>query len=391
MVNKYLYPVGGAETYMFSLAKILQENGHHIEFFGLKNDGNIVGNQWNILMQGYTNKKIFNPLSLVYSKAAKRKMIKLLELFKPDIVHFNNISFDLTSSVIDACRIRNVPAVMTIHDPQLVCCNHMFYRTNTQEVCTKCLDGNFKHCIKNKCLKNSKLKSYLAYLDSKRTHKNNTYNYLSFFISPSVFLKNKLIEGGYDSTKCKHLCNPIDSSFITKDIPEKKDYILYYGRISPEKGVKLLCEAVPDDINLIIAGVGPQMNDLPKKNNIKLVGFKSGEELKKLIKEAKFTVYPSIWYENCPLSVIESIALGTPVIGTNQGGIPELIKDNITGMLFNSNNTIDLKTKISTLYNHKEYVNFVSNCINSEKVTIEKYYSEIIKIYKEAIQNEKAS
>ncbi len=387
MVDKYLYPVGGAEIYMFSVGAKLVEEGHEVQYFGLKDKRNTAGNSWNILVKGYKDKKIFNPFSLIYSKSAKRKMRKLLKLYQPDLVHMNNITYDLTSSIVDACKEKNIPVIMTVHDPQLLCGNHMFYRLFEGKKCTECLDGNFKHCLHHKCLKNSKLKSYLAYKESVRTHRTRVYDYISYFISPSDFLRQKFIEGGYAKEKCLHICNPLGKAFECKTITPKKDYILYHGRISKEKGLDVLIQALPEDIHLIIAGTGPLVDELPTKSNITYVGFQSGEALIQLIQEARFTVYPSVWYENCPISILESISLGTPVIGSTMGGIPELIDDGKTGLLFESENVEDLKNKIIELYHSSTYEEMLQNCLNKTFIRMEDYYTQLLELYTQAIES----
>ena len=160
MVNKFLYRVGGCENYMFGLADSLKKNGHEVQYFGLKNEKNIVGNDFNLYVDSYDDKKIFNPLSIVYNKKAKKLMSKLLDLYKPDVVHMNNIYYHLTPSIIDACKEKGVPVVMTVHDYQLVCPNHMLYRFDINDVCEQCVkERSSKGCKQNKCIKNSKLKS----------------------------------------------------------------------------------------------------------------------------------------------------------------------------------------------------------------------------------------
>lgn len=391
MVNKYLYPVGGAENYMFSLASALKNNGIEVQFFGIESEKNIVGNDFNLYSKCYENSKFMKllPWTMIYSNDAKKKIKKLIKEFNPDIVHMNNINFQLTTSIIDACKEMNVPVVMTIHDPQLVCPNHRLFIEERKEICERCLDGNFKNCLINKCFKNSKLKSYIGYRESVFTHKKNKYDYISKFICPSLFIKGKLIQGNYPENKMVLLRNFCSLVRTSKNI-EKKDYILYYGRLSEEKGLKTLLDALPNNVKLVIAGTGPYEKNIPNKDNIEYVGFKKGQELIKLIEEAKFTVYPSEWYENSPLSVIESISLGTPVIGTNLGGITELIQDNQNGLLFKLKDIKDLRDKINYLYfNEDEYERIKLNCKHNTIFDLKYYVEEIEKIYKEVIQNEK--
>lgn len=386
LVNKFLYPAGGAEKYIISLGNQLKLDGNVVEFFGLE-DNRTVGNSYNIYA-----KFSKNPISIVYSKYNKKQMLKLIDYFKPDIVHFNNINFQLSTSIIDSCKEKNVPVVMTVHDPQLVCPNHMFYLPNGER-CTECLDGNFKHCVEKRCLKNSFANSYLAYIESKFTHKSNKYDYISKFICPSDFIKEKLICGGFDKNKTTLLRNFYELYDDSNASYFRKDYYLYYGRVSKEKGIELLIKQFPKELHLIVAGSGPLLEELKSKcgNNVEFVGFKTGIELTKLIKEAKATIYPSIWYENCPLSVIESISYGTPVIGTNLGGITELISDGKTGLLFGLEND-DLSKKINEFDDNKELQeSMYMACGVKQFMDAKEYTNKLIKIYEEVIENAKNS
>ena len=107
-------------------------------------------------------------------------------------------------------------------------------------------------------------------------------------------------------------------------------------------------------MQFIFAGTGPLEDNIKRIKNIKNVGFQKGEVLEKIIREARFSIYPSEWYENCPFSVMESQMYGTPVLGANIGGIPELIQVGTTGELFESGNGKDLKMKIQKLWGDKE-------------------------------------
>lgn len=394
LINKFLYPKGGCEKYVLNLGEILLNEGNIVQYFGTYSKENAVSNELDLNVVNYENKRFLNPLSIIYNNEAKKKLKILLDKFKPDVVHMNNISFHLTSSIIDACSEKNIPIVMTIHDPQLVCPNHMLYREDVKKICNDCiLNKSFKPCLRNKCLKGSKVKSWLAYRESVFTHSKNKYYKIKYFICPSEFMKSKLIEGGFDSKKIKVIRNFSERNNDSKFL-EKRNYILYFGRLSEEKGIDLLIEALPKDIKLIIAGDGPMKDYVcsDKLNkNIEFVGYKTGNELKELIGRALFSVYPSKWYENCPLSICESISLGTPVIATDEGGIKELVDNNVNGLLFKNNDVHDLSNKICLLINNKNLLNkLIENCKNYHKIpSKDEYYKLIMKVYEEAISDEK--
>ena len=170
---------------------------------------------------------------------------------------------------------------------------------------------------------------------------------------------------------------------------EKKDYVLYFGRYSEEKGIGTLlhaCRELPE-VSFVFAGTGPLENEISGIRNIKNVGFQSGNRLEMLIRKARFSVYPSEWYENCPLSVMESQIYGTPVLGADIGGIPELIKtgsaaEGATGELFASGDKEALKDKIRKLWSDKKLaMAYAENCKNIQFDTTADYCSKLLKIY----------
>lgn len=395
IVNKFLYSNGGSETYILKLGEYLNSIGHEVQYFGMEDDRNIVGNK----VESYVSncdfhttsfKKIIYPFKIVYSLEARKKIRKVLDDFKPDIVHLNNFNFQITPSVVYEIKKDNTPIIMTVHDPQIVCPNHRLYIESRKEVCERCLKGDYFECIKNKCFDNSKIKSIIGAIESYLYHSLKTYSKVDTFLCPSKFMGEMLVKGGVNKDKIRVLCN-FSELYDTVDTIEKENYVLYFGRISHEKGINTLlnvCSSL-NDIKFVFAGSGPMENELKSVGNIEYIGFKKGRELNDLISKALFTIYPSEWYENCPLSVIESQALGTPVIGANIGGIPELIKDKNTGLLFESGNSKDLREKILELYNNRDELQLMSrHCLNEKNDTIDIYCIKLLKLYEAQIQNE---
>lgn len=390
LVNKFLYPVGGAETYMIELGTELSALGHDVQYFGLENGNNTVGNRFHIYAEDYRRKKFQNPFALIYSRKIKKQMTELLGQFQPDVVHFNNISYDLTSSVIDACKDENIPCVMTMHDPQLVCPNHRLYIESKAKICEECLHKGFGACIKNRCIKGSLLKSVIGYLEAQKNRKKGCYDFLSAYICPSLFMQEKLSQGGYDRNKMVVFRNFSDCK-RNQTVCKKGKYALYFGRLGEEKGIRLLLNSLPEEGELLIAGRGPLEEEVRQNPKVRYVGFQSGEALKKLIEEARFTVYPSIWYENSPFSVIESMSYGTPVLGTNLAGIAELVADNETGLLFENKNSRDLKAKMQLLFSDDDLIERLSkNCLQKKLVpTLREYAEKMTEIYLDVIEKKR--
>ena len=393
MINKFLYPNGGSETYIFKLGDYLKSQGHEVQYFGMEHKGRCVGNRVNAYTSdmdfhgGSRLAKLTYPLKTIYSSEARKKLRLVLNDFKPDVCHLNNFNYQLTPSIIleiqkwrkegNKCRI-----VFTAHDYQLVCPNHMCNNPNTGENCEKCLGGHFLNCVKGKCIHGSTARSVIGMLEAEFWKRNGAYNYIDTMICCSKFLKTKMDSNPLFAQKTIVLHNFVDK-VEWKDTC-KKEYVLYFGRYSKEKGIETLiqvCKQLPD-IPFVFAGTGPLESELSCIPNVRNVGFQRGKALEKLIREARFSIYPSEWYENCPFSVMESQLYGTPVLGADIGGIPELIEAGKTGTLFESGNANDLKEKIQTLWSDRALTDqYMENCKSIRFDTIEDYYKKLIPIY----------
>lgn len=362
MVNKFLYPNGGSETYIFKLGEYLQRTGHEVQYFGMEHEGRIVGNHVNAYTSnmdfhgGSKLAKVIYPIKTIYSSEARKKIRLVLEDFQPDVCHLNNFNYQLTPSIIleirkwsrqsgHPCRI-----VYTAHDYQLVCPNHMCHNPNTHENCEKCLGGHFRNCAKGKCIHGSFAKSVVGTVEAYFWKWMGVYQQIDTVICCSNFMKTKLDANPVLAEKTVVLHNFVDEA-ERKEV-EKKNYVLYFGRYSQEKGIKTLVEVAKQlpSVPFVFAGTGPLEHLLADVPNIRNVGFQRGENLENLIREARFTVYPSEWYENCPFSVMESQIYGTPVLGADIGGIPELIQAGKTGEVFESGNPEQLREKIQQMW-----------------------------------------
>ena len=362
MVNKFLYPKGGAEAYVLRLGECLQEAGHEVQYFGMEHKDRSVGNR----VGAYTTNmdfhggsrlaKLLYPIKTIYSAEARKKIRLVLEDFQPDVCHLNNFNYQLTPSILLEIRKwekesgHPVKILFTAHDYQLVCPNHMCHNPNTYVNCEKCLGGHYGSCTKGRCIHGSLAKSFVGTLEAVIWNRVGVYKHIDRILCCSGFLKSKLDTNPLLAGKTVTVHNFVDTA-EQKQV-QKKNYVLYFGRLSREKGIGTLIEAAKElpDVSFVFAGSGPLAPLLADVPNIRYVGFQTGEALESLIREAKFTVYPSEWYENCPFSVIESILYGTPVLGADIGGIPELIHPGENGELFESGNKEELIRYISEMW-----------------------------------------
>ncbi len=399
IINKFLHPNGGSETYIFEIGKQLKKMGHEVQYFGMEHEGRIVSNR----VESYTSdmnfhggglSKLTYPFKILYSNEARKALRPVLEDFKPDVVHLNNINFQLTPSVIDEVKSfdENIKIVYTAHDAQWVCPNHLMRIPSTGERCLRCIDGAYGNCTKHRCIHDSKLRSFQGQKEAQIYKKRHTYRQVDTIISPSKFLADVLSHNKDLTGRIVTLHNFVelpDAANQTTSGSEKRDYVLYFGRYDVEKGIRIILAAARNlpEVDFIFAGKGDFEKEIEELPNIQNVGFQNKEGIAKLIQNAKFTVFPSICNENCPFSVIESIVNGTPIIGSNIGGVQELIDDGITGMLFEAENTSELTDMILRMWNDNTMVyKMHENCLkvsNSKRFdTVEGYCEKLVEIYR---------
>ena len=405
MINKFLYPNGGSETYIFKIGDYLKSIGHEVQYFGMEHEGRCVGNSAESYTSdmdfhgGHAIAKLTYPIKTIYSAEARRKIRRVLDDFEPDVCHLNNFNYQLTPSIILEiekwkketgmdCRI-----VFTAHDYQLICPNHMLMNPNTGVICEKCVGGHFSNCLLDKCIHGSTAKSAVGMMEAEIWNHTDVYSKINTFICCSRFMKTRMDTNPQFAGKTIALHN-----FIDKVLPEDKDgsdtdssstdlpekYVLYFGRFSEEKGIGTLLKAARllPDVQFVFAGTGPLTEETLNVPNIKNVGFQTGKALIDLISRARFSVYPSEWYENCPFSVMESLIYGTPVLGSRIGGIPELIKENETGELFDAGSTAELADKIHRLWEDDPLImRYTENCEHVSFDSTAQYCEKLLKIY----------
>ena len=341
-----------------------------------------VGNQagaYTRNMDFHRGPKLGYAVKTIYSAEARRKIRRVLEAFQPDVCHLNNFNYQLTPSILLEIRRwsreagRPCKIICTAHDYQLVCPNHLCYSGGAP--CEKCVDGAFWNCVKGRCIHGSLAKSLIGGLEGYFWRQMGVYRESDRVICCSRFLKTRLDRNPHLAGRTVVMHN-----FAKPAVPgEKEAYALYFGRFSPEKGVETLVQAAKSlpEIPFVFAGSGPLEPGLEGAANIRNVGFQSGEALDSLIRHARFTVCPSQWYENCPMSVLESLARGTPVLGADIGGIPELIRPGENGMLFESGNREDLREKMREMWENPP-----AN-VSCDFDTAEQYAEKLLEIYRQ--------
>jgi glycosyltransferase involved in cell wall biosynthesis len=331
------------------------------------------------------------PFKIIYSFEAKKKIMQVIDDFKPDIVHMNNINFQLTPSIIYGIKKKGIPLVQTVHDYQMICPNHLLYDFEKNCPCEKCLEGSYINCIKNKCIHSSTVKSVLGVIEAWIYSWLKTYKKVDLFVCPSNFLENKLLSAKeYYKGKTKTIHNFIDKDKFTNTNRKQENYILFVGRLSKEKGIEYISKTAKllPQYEFVVAGSGPDEDMLKSIPNIKLAGFVTGDALTKLMGNAKLLLLPSVCYENCPLSILESHSMGVPVVTMNSGGMAELVKDSVTGTLVNVPTPEEIAQKIKdTIENETYYNTLLENCKKEKDniLSVETYCDILMKEYEKLI------
>lgn len=367
LVNKFHYLKGGAETYNFALAEGLRSLGHEVAFFSMRHPDNLPCAQGRYFVErreynGGTPpwKRAADGLALVYSREARRNFQALCEEFRPDVVHMSNVHRQITLSILDAPYLRegHVPVVYTAHD-YILCCPAYTMVDGSGRVCDACLGGRFRHCLGRRCVKGSRAKSALAVVEAEFLRLHGSYARIDRIVCPSAFMKSKLDEAGFGDRTVRL------QNFLTASQMAMADRVfdpgkaggggpcfVFFGRLDKVKGVETLVRAFADAApslpvgwRLRVVGDGPLrprleelVSETPEgvRGRVELLGYRTGEELQRVVAGARFAVMPSEWRENMPYSGMEALAAGTPIIGADIGGIPELVREGETGWLFPS-------------------------------------------------------
>lgn len=354
LINNCFYRRGGSEAVFFNTAHLLQEHGHEVVFMSYRDEKNEkTGCPEYLLNWGGALKKM---KGYFYNKEAKRVLEEIIEKEHPDIAHAHLLWGGIGVSIFKTLKAHHIPLVHTAHDYRMVCPAYTF-KDGKGATCERCQKWNFYQCALHKCNKGSLVQS--AIMTAEMYYRQMWFNpikNIDGFIFVSKFAEQKHIEHNETFAKANRtfLYN-YTTPALSADITKKDDYILFFGRLSREKGIHTLIEACSQlpDVTLKVVGTGPLEDELKrvcdsrKLRNIEFLGYKKGTPLYELVRNARFVCVPSEWYENNPMTIVESYSLGTPVIGANIGGIPEIVEEGKTGYLFESRDAKMLEQQIA--------------------------------------------
>ncbi|OGQ98724.1 MAG: hypothetical protein A2505_02065 [Deltaproteobacteria bacterium RIFOXYD12_FULL_55_16] len=360
LANKFFYLNGGTERVFFQERQFLAGKGIEVADFSMRDPRNVTSpyseyfvDNINYESAGGIGQKLKTASSFVHSCEAVVKLAELLKKVRPDLAHLHNIYHQLTPSIIPVLKQHRVKVVLTLHDYKLICPSYL--ALCGEDICLACNGSFFWNPVTRNC-QDSRGKGLLLALEAFFHKWQKSYEAVDLFLAPSQFLAD-LVSRRVGKDKIRVLRNGIDTIEFQPNYSDR-GYALYFGRLSREKGIETLLAAHlsgATDLPLKIVGTGPLLESLKARfSKAEFLGYKSGEELRELVRNAAFVVVPSEWYENCSMVVLEAMAFGKPVIGSRIGGIPEQVEDGRTGFLFTMGKTTELAAKMVLLAENPE-------------------------------------
>jgi glycosyltransferase involved in cell wall biosynthesis len=382
-VHNHYQQAGGEDNVVAAEAKLLANHGHEVELWSVDNKD----------LPGGLTGKLKIALTTSYSPASKTTAQGKLQGFRPDVVHVHNFFPQISPSIYDACLDAGVPVVQTLHNYRLICPGAMLMRDG--KICEQCITGSPYQAAWYGCYRDSKIGSLVvAHMVAQHRKQGTWQQKVNRFIALTDFAKGKFIKAGFPANKIAVKANfihaPLQES-LSLNKSTTPDFALFVGRLSEEKGIKVLLQGwsrLDEKTVLKVAGAGPLANLLPGKNNIEALGLQSPNQISLLMQQAAFLILPSIWFEPFGLVLIEAFAHGLPVLASRLGSMADIIKDGETGLLFTPGDANDLASKAKWLFENPQEVDRLGKNARRaflEKYTAEQNYAELMTIYKEVV------
>jgi glycosyltransferase involved in cell wall biosynthesis len=345
-VNKFLYRRGGAESYMLDLAQLQRRAGHTVELFGMSHPDNLEDLSLSDTFPSYVELEpaphgvagLAAGARMVWSPQSARGMTRALQRFRPDVVHCHNVYHQLSPSILAAVRRAGVRCVMTLHDYKLACPSYQML--DHGRLCDACVEGSALNAARRRCKGGSTVASTLLAVESSVHRAVRAYDAVDVFISPSRFLAGVMARTGLASERLVVLNHFVD--VVPRPASTRRSGFVFAGRLSAEKGVDNLIRAMallPPSTRLHVAGDGPLRSDLEAlalevaPGQVTFHGRLDKDALREVVATSVASVVPSRWHENQPMTILESYASEVPAVVTSLGGMPELVRDGVDGLV----------------------------------------------------------
>jgi glycosyltransferase involved in cell wall biosynthesis len=402
LAHNFYTVTGGAEVFYHEVGRVLASQGHEVAWFSCQEDS--LETPWAEYFPTATDyrgggllKRVLGFPKMVYNRDAKTAMARIIADFRPDIIHAFAVYVRLTPAILDAARGAGIPVVLSCNDYKHICPNYKLFHHG--RICEECKEGQYHRALANRCCHDSSAYSGASMVEAYVHNALDIWRKnVSCFLFASEFMARKTGEfWGADSFRHEILRNPFDSAKYRLE-GRIGDYALYFGRLIDEKGVNVLLDAaakVPE-LPLVVVGEGPDRQLLESQarslglEHVQFVGAQWGDNLNRWLRDCRFVVVPSLWHENFPYVIFQAFAAGKPVVGSNRGGIPELVIEGERGLIYEATDTEALASALllmrkagdAEMHRMGEAArHFVETEFNDEE-----FYSRLMEIYKGVLQ-----
>ena len=380
LVHNYLRPPSGENVVYESEKRLLLEKGHKIITYERNNK--------EITSYSFINKSTL-PLKVVWARDSYKKIANLIKKHKPSLVHFHNTFPLISPTAYRVCYKYHIPIVQTLHNYRMICPGALLFRNG--KICEDCITGSLWNAVKHKCYHDSCLQTSIIASMIYIHRLLRTWDMITVYIALNEFCKSIFIKAGLKKDRIFIKPNFIPNNYIPSFT--HNNFAIFIGRLSREKGLYTLLNAWRSIKNLClkIIGEGPMKEELKKwrLTNVEIMGYLPKTQTLKLLKQAYFLVLPAECYETFSLVVHEAFACGKPVIASRLGILSKVIKDKVTGLLFEPGNVNDLVEKIKWMINHKAEAIEMGKRARVEfedKYIADKNYELLMDIYQKAIE-----
>ncbi len=400
--HKYFYRRAGAEAVLLDTIIGLKARGHEVVEFSVANTKNLPSEYSSyfiniepeltgIKYSAFTSWKIFK--HLISSKEVDAKLSALVMAAEPQVAHLHNVSRQMSATTFITLKKLKIPIIMTVHDVQPMCPNHRMITKH--ELCERCFCHKYYNCALHKCIDNSRAKSLAGMIEAYYYYLRRVWSLVDIFICPSQFMLDKMTEWGFPKSKLRLARNP---QTVPADCPPLGKKIVYLGRLHEEKGIRVFMNAIRQlrQYQVVVAGDGPDEELVERNirqyglNNVELIGRVQGEKWREAMLQAKVVVVPSMFYENCSMTVLEALSYGRIVVAADRGGNSELITNGETGFLAEAENSDSFVTFIREAMELKsEEAQEIAN--NGRRLVMDNhnvdgYFKKLEEVYEEVVK-----
>ena len=397
-INNYYYRRGGAETVYLEHNRMFETLGWSVIPFAMKHAENLETPWSQYFVEEIEfgarysfREKLVRIPKVIYSFEARRKLARLLATVRADVCHAHNIYHHISPSILGLLHARGIPTVLTLHDLKIAC--PAYNMLAHDGICERCRGGRLHNVVLHRCIKGSAGLSAVVMIEAVVHRLLGSYaRCVDRYVVPSRFYIEKLCEWGMPRILFRHIPNFVDANRYRPAYTPGKAFV-YFGRVSREKGLTTLVRAASAArCRLNIVGSGPQLEELRALAaglgaRVAFLGYLTGDDLHNVVRDARAVVLPSEWYENAPMSVLEAYALGKPLVGARIGGIPELIRDNETGVSFVSGDQMSLAAALRDMVGRSDReIESMGRCARrwvENAFTAAAYRDRILEAYRE--------